>query len=98
MNVSPRVFISDSHDSPGFMEAVLTLANSLRQDGINASIDRYVPAPLQGWPRWMEEEITAADFVLLLLRNLPSTGFQGSCYGGRTWRPLGIKYRLSTAV
>jgi TIR domain len=45
---------------------VLALANRLRQDGIDAMVDQYAPAPPQGWPRWMEREIQSADFVLLV--------------------------------
>ena len=29
-------------------------------------VDQYAPAPAQGWPRWMEREIQAAEFVLLV--------------------------------
>lgn len=45
---------------------MLALANRLRQDGIDALVDQYAPNPPQGWPRWMEHEIQAADFVLLV--------------------------------
>lgn len=61
-----RVFISYSHDSPEHAHSVLDLANRLREEGIDAWIDRYVPAPPQGWPRWMEQQIAEADFVLLV--------------------------------
>jgi hypothetical protein len=62
----PKVFLSYSHDSPEHEDRVLALANRLRQDGIDAIVDQYVPAPPQGWPQWMEREIQAADFVLLV--------------------------------
>jgi len=29
-------------------------------------VDQYAPAPPQGWPRWIEREIQAAEFVLLV--------------------------------
>ena len=45
---------------------MLSLANRLRQDGIEAMVDQYAPNPAIGWPRWMEREIQAADFVLLV--------------------------------
>jgi TIR domain/NACHT domain len=45
---------------------VLALANRLRKDGIDAMLDQYAPAPPQGWPRWMERELQAGDFVLLV--------------------------------
>jgi hypothetical protein len=66
MDGSPRVFISYSHDSPEYMKTVLGLADKLREDGVDASIDQYVPAPPEGWPRWMTAQIEAADFVLVL--------------------------------
>src|SRR5947209_1693424 len=63
---APRVFISYSHDSPEHEDRVLALANRLRQDGIDALVDQYNTAPPLGWPKWMEREIQAADFVLLV--------------------------------
>ena len=66
MSTTPRVFISYSHDTPAFMQQVLVFADQLRTHGIDARIDQYDSAPSQGWPRWMEQEIEAADFVLLV--------------------------------
>jgi SEFIR domain len=48
---SPKVFISYSHDSPEHEQRVLELAERLRADGINCTIDQYVVAPAEGWPR-----------------------------------------------
>lgn len=62
----PRVFISYSHDSPQHQQRVLALADRLRADGIDAEIDRYHPAPPEGWPLWCERQIEAADFVLMV--------------------------------
>jgi hypothetical protein len=59
-----RVFISYSHDSADHAETVLGLADKLRQDGVEAWIDQYEPAPAQGWPRWMEVQVERANFVL----------------------------------
>jgi SEFIR domain-containing protein len=50
----PKVFISYSHDSEEHAARVLRLANDLRRDGIEASIDQYITAPPEGWPRWMD--------------------------------------------
>jgi hypothetical protein len=63
---SPRVFISYSHDSPEHQDRVLGLADRLRQQGVDAMIDQYAPAPPDGWPIWMDLEIQKADFVLLV--------------------------------
>jgi phospholipase C len=63
---SPKVFISYSHDSQEHQDRVLRLADQLRQDGIDALVDQYEPAPPDGWPIWMDLEIQKADFVLLV--------------------------------
>jgi hypothetical protein len=62
----PKVFLSYSHESATHQERVLALADRLRQDGIDAMVDQYVPAPLEGWPRWTDRQISEADFVLLV--------------------------------
>jgi HEAT repeat protein len=61
-----RVFISYSHDSPEHLDRVLELANRLRADGIDASIDQYEQSPPRGWPDWCEAEVDKADFVLVV--------------------------------
>jgi hypothetical protein len=64
---APRVFISYSHDSQEHKELVLNLSERLRADGLDAAIDQYVEAgPPEGWPRWMDEQLRASDFVLLV--------------------------------
>lgn len=60
----PRTFISYSHDSEQHNLKVLELANRLRQDGIDAFLDRYEEAPPQGWSNWSANQIAIADFVL----------------------------------
>ena len=60
----PRVFISYSHDSGAHAERVRALADRLRADGVDAWIDQYETAPSQGWPRWMEDQLEQARFVL----------------------------------
>ncbi len=62
----PRVFISYSHDSEEQMDQVLSLANRLRAEGIDCSIDQYEQSPAKGWHRWMMDEIEVADFVLMI--------------------------------
>ena len=62
----PRVFISYSHDSREHQDRVLALADRLRADGIDASLDQYEQSPPQGWPDWCEAEINKADFVLVI--------------------------------
>jgi hypothetical protein len=63
----PRVFISYSHDSAIHRARVRDLAQKLRLDGIDCSIDQFVNGqPEFGWLVWMERELEAADFVLLV--------------------------------
>ena len=62
-----RVFISYSHDSEAHVNEVNQLAyrlNDLR--GLQIRLDLYEAHPPQGWTAWMEEEIRAADFVLIV--------------------------------
>ena len=62
----PRVFISYTHESPEHEDRVLALADRLREDEVDANIDQYEEAPPEGWPRWMVNQITEADFVLVI--------------------------------
>jgi WD40 repeat protein len=62
----PKVLISYSHDSPEHEQRVLTLANRLRTDGIDCTIDQYVIVPEEGWPLWMERQIRDSNFVLMV--------------------------------
>lgn len=61
----PKVFISYSHDSPEHMDRVLELSNRLRDDGIDCTVDQYETSPPQGWPRWCEDQLEQADYVLV---------------------------------
>jgi len=62
----PKVLISYSHDSPQHAQHVLELANRLRADGIDCTIDQYFVAPAEGWPRWMDKQIRDSDFVVMV--------------------------------
>jgi hypothetical protein len=62
-----RVFISYSHDSIEHARRVLELAERLRADGVDANLDQYVPGtPAKGWPRWMDDQMDWAEFVLVI--------------------------------
>lgn len=63
---SPKVFISYSWDSDEHKDRVLTLADRLRSDGIDCTLDQYEVSPPEGWPRWMERQIRETDFVLMI--------------------------------
>jgi hypothetical protein len=46
---------------------VLSLAERLRADGVDAQIDQYVQGtPLEGWIRWIRNQLASADFILLV--------------------------------
>jgi tetratricopeptide (TPR) repeat protein len=62
----PTVFISYSHDSPEHADRVLALSDRLRADGIDCILDQYEDSPLEGFPRWMDRQIRAANFVLMI--------------------------------
>lgn len=63
----PKVFISYSHDSQVHKDFILSLANKLREDHIDCTIDQYLNgAPTEGWQLWMEKQIEQADFVLIV--------------------------------
>jgi SEFIR domain len=72
-----RVFVSYSHDSPEHEDRVLALANQLRNDGIEAWIDQYVPDPNEGWIRWMRSQVRQANRVLLVFIENYQRRFEG---------------------
>ena len=70
----PRVLISYRHESHEHAERVRALSDQLRRDGVDAVIDRYVPAPSEGWSWWMEGELKKADRVIVVC----SEGYRAS--------------------
>jgi hypothetical protein len=75
--IKPRVFISYSHDSDEHIDRVLNLANTLRYDGVDANLDLYVESPPEGWPRWMENQICEATYVLVVCTEIYYHRFAG---------------------
>ncbi|HEV2842354.1 MAG TPA: SEFIR domain-containing protein [Chthoniobacterales bacterium] len=76
--MSKRVFISYSHDSDAHRERVLALSERLRADGIETLLDQYVNGlPPQGWPRWMLDQLDAADSVLVVCTETYYRRFRG---------------------
>ncbi len=74
---NPIVFISYSQDSISFADQVLAFSNKLRSEGIDAVLDQYEEAPPEGWPRWMENNINKADYVIII----GSKGYFDKIYG-----------------
>lgn len=74
---NPIVFISYSQDTVAFADKVLSLSNRLRSEGIDAILDQYEEAPAEGWPRWMENNLDRADYVIII----GSKGYYDKIYG-----------------
>lgn len=74
---NPIVFISYSQDSVAFADQVLAFSNKLRGEGIDTILDQYEEAPAEGWPRWMENSINRADYVVVI----GSKGYYDKIYG-----------------
>jgi hypothetical protein len=73
-----HVFITYSHDSPEHRHRVLALAERLRKDGVDAQLDQYVAGtPARGWPRWMEDRLEWAQFVLVICTETYQRRFLG---------------------
>jgi hypothetical protein len=88
-SLPPKVFISYSHDSQEHKDRVLELSERLREDGIDCNIDQYEESPLEGWQRWMLNQIEAADHVLVVCTERYNRRFRGLEASGKgkggTW-------------
>lgn len=87
-----KVFISYSQDSESHKSEVLALVVRLRHDGVDAQSDHAQSAPPEGWPLWMERQIEAADFVLVVCTERYHRRWQGLDLPpkgrGATWESL----------
>lgn len=97
--ISPKVFISYSHDSIEHKRRVRNLSDRLRREGIDSNIDQYEQSPSEGWPRWMERQIEEADFVLVVCTETYERRFRGVEEPGRglggSWEG---RYSISTCT
>jgi tetratricopeptide (TPR) repeat protein len=75
---SPTVFISYTHDSPEHMDRVLELAERLIEEGFDCQLDQYEMSPPEGWPRWSDRQIGAADYVLVVCTETYLKRFKGT--------------------
>ena len=83
MTQTLTVFISYSHDSDAHRAFALSLANRLREDGLDCRIDQYVNGfPAEGWQRWMENQIEQADYVLIVCTSRYLQRYRGQDPGG----------------
>ena len=97
----PKVFISYSWDSLEHMNRVLALSDRLRREGIDCNIDQYEESPPEGWPRWMENQLDWAEFVLVICTEQYYRRFRGQEEAGRgrgvTWEGAIITQNLYDA-
>lgn len=66
IKVNPKVFISYSWEDVEHKEWALNLVDRLIADGIDAHIDQYELNYGDRLPQFMEQEITNADYVLII--------------------------------
>ena len=72
---APKVFISYSHDSKAHAARVRGLSDSLRRDGVDCTIDQYLPAgPPEGWPLRFHWEATDELRTMLERSKAPGAG------------------------
>lgn len=62
----PRAFISYSHDSAAHKKWVLDFATTLRNRGVDAILDQWDLKPGDDLPVFMEENLVAADHVVMV--------------------------------
>jgi TIR domain-containing protein len=63
--MAPTAFISYAHDTEAHKVRVQTLADQLRHDGVDAMIDQYESHPPEGWPKWMEKQMTRSYLLIV---------------------------------
>lgn len=62
----PRVFVSYSHDSAAHKAWVLDFATTLRNRGVDAILDQWDLKPGDDLPQFMEQNLVAADFAVMV--------------------------------
>lgn len=93
-----RIFLSYSHDSEAHKQRVLELCERLRQDGVNAWLDRYELSPEEGWPRWTRQQVQSAASVLVICSATYKRRAEGAEAPGKglgaTWEALAMEQVL----
>ena len=64
--MAPTAFISYSWDDDTHKEWVKNLAERLRQDGVDVTLDRWATAPGDQLPAFMEQAIRENQFILII--------------------------------
>ncbi|MFE5878376.1 SEFIR domain-containing protein [Rhodococcus sp. NPDC056506] len=101
-NSAPSCLISYSHDSPTHRQHVLSIAEALRNNGVDVTLDQYVEhTPPPSWPRWMREQIEHSDFVLVVVTKDYAERYNGRPLAdrgrGADWEGLIITGELYTS-
>ncbi len=76
----PSVFVSYAHSSAEHTQRVQSFVEYLRTAGLTVVIDTDVKSPAgpkEQWPRWMKNQIAAADWVLLFIDETYRRRFDG---------------------
>lgn len=63
----PRAYICYDREDGEIQEMVLSFAYRLRQDGVDAWIDKFESNPEKSWLEWIEQQFHNADFVLFIV-------------------------------
>lgn len=74
--MTKKVFISYGQDNQERVDAAVSFAQKLRNEGVESRIDQFFTHPDKGWPKWMEEQFRWADVLLIC----PSPKFRESFY------------------
>lgn len=64
--IPPKVFISYSHDSAAHKQWVLEFSTTLRNRGVDAILDQWDLKPGDDLPEFMEQNLEAADFAVMV--------------------------------
>jgi len=62
----PRAFVSYSHDSAHHKKWVLEFATTLRNRGVDVTLDQWDLQPGDDLPHFMETQLSTSDFVLIV--------------------------------
>ena len=79
----PTAFITYSHETEEHDKRVLDLAKNLRTDGVACEIDSFQVSPPEGWPVWMQKQIQASDFVIVVCTETYARRFTGNETSGK---------------
>jgi hypothetical protein len=99
--MSPKVFVSYSHDSDAHKARVRDVVARLRGQGLVVVFDQDmagVGGPAEGWPRWCERQIVECDYVLACCTAMFHERFEGEAEEntgrGVAWEALSIRQYL----